>query len=84
VKPTPDALYIVEPGNREPGHTRGTMTKYRTNADGSAVCPHRDLSVCPACAHADHDLIAVAGSHFHFPHLTSVERGLLVKEALNA
>lgn len=26
------------------------MTKFRTNADGSLVCQHRDLSVCNDCA----------------------------------
>lgn len=26
------------------------MPAFRTNADGSLVCPHRDLSVCPPCA----------------------------------
>lgn len=25
---------------------------YHTQADGTAVCPHRDLSVCPECATA--------------------------------
>lgn len=38
---------------------------YRTNADGTAVCPHRDLSVCPDCYTADPALIEVAGAHFH-------------------
>jgi hypothetical protein len=41
-------------------------SKYRTNADGSAVCPHRDLSVCSSCA-TDPTLVNVAGAHFHFP-----------------
>lgn len=40
---------------------------YRTNADGSAVCPHRDLSVCAECVAADPDLIDCVGVHFHVP-----------------
>lgn len=42
------------------------MTRYRTNADGSAVCPHRDLSVCPACR-KDPNLVEASGAWFHFP-----------------
>lgn len=41
------------------------MGKYRTNADGTAVCPHRDLSVCDPCAAADPMLVEVLGAHFH-------------------
>lgn len=37
---------------------------YRENADGTAVCPHRDLSVCPSCAATDERLVEVAGAHF--------------------
>jgi hypothetical protein len=39
--------------------------RFDTNADGSLVCAHRDLSVCPTCAKAPgvHD---VYGAHFHF------------------
>lgn len=42
---------------------------WRTNADGSLVCPHRELSVCPDCA-AHPDVIEVEGAHFHDPHGT--------------
>jgi hypothetical protein len=36
---------------------------FRTNADGSLVCDHRDLSCCEACA--DHpEIVEVYGSHF--------------------
>jgi hypothetical protein len=42
------------------------MTTYRSNADGTAVCPHRDLSVCPHCA-TDPTLVEVAGAHYHLP-----------------
>jgi hypothetical protein len=38
--------------------------RYRSNADGSAVCQHRDLSVCPTCAAADDRLVDVVGAHF--------------------
>lgn len=41
-------------------------TKYRTNADGSAVCPHRDLSVCADCATHPH-IVEVFGAHYHLP-----------------
>lgn len=34
-----------------------------SNADGSAICEHRDLSVCPECA--THPLcVEVVGAHF--------------------
>jgi hypothetical protein len=39
-------------------------TTYRTNADGSVVCKHRDLSVCPACLAADPNLVDVLGAVF--------------------
>ena len=42
-----------------------TPNQYRTNADGTAVCSHRDISVCPDCFTADPALIEVAGAHFH-------------------
>lgn len=38
--------------------------KYRTNADGSAVCPHRDLTVCADCATHPH-IVEVFGAHYH-------------------
>ncbi len=38
--------------------------KYRTNADGSAVCPHRDMSVCADCATHPH-IVEVFGAHYH-------------------
>jgi hypothetical protein len=37
---------------------------WRTNADESLVCPHRDLSVCPACA-AHPEVVEVYGVHYH-------------------
>lgn len=42
------------------------MPNFRTNADGSAVCPHRDLSVCPGCA-SDPAVVEVAGAHYYVP-----------------
>lgn len=41
-------------------------TKYRSNADGTAVCPHRDLSVCASCA-TDPTLVESMGAHYHVP-----------------
>ena len=39
---------------------------WRTNADGSLACPHRDLSVCPTCA--EHPEVAeVVGAHYWDP-----------------
>lgn len=42
-------------------------TKYRSNADGTAVCRHRDLSVCADCAAADEALVPVSGAYYHVP-----------------
>lgn len=41
-------------------------TVVRLNADGTAVCPHRDLSVCSHCA-TDARYIEVAGAHYFIP-----------------
>lgn len=49
---------------------------YRTNVDGSAVCPHRDLSCCPSCVAADPLLVEVYGIHYHV--LSTVERDALL------
>jgi len=46
----------------------------RTNADGSAVCRHRDLSVCDQCA-TDERYVEVAGVHYWIP--DAVERAEL-------
>lgn len=45
--------------------TENRPYEYRTNADGSAVCAHRDLSCCPACVASDPLLVEVAGVHYH-------------------
>lgn len=39
-------------------------TTYRHNSDGSAVCSHRDLSVCDACKAADPMLRDILGATF--------------------
>lgn len=39
---------------------------WRTNADGSLVCPHRDLSVCLACSTLP-GVTEVAGAHYWDP-----------------
>lgn len=36
---------------------------WRHNPDGSLVCPHRDLTVCPRCAEHP-DVIDVVGAHY--------------------
>jgi hypothetical protein len=50
---------------------------FRTNADGTAVCPHRDLSVCPACA-SDPAVVEVVGAHYYIP--DAAERARLLAE----
>ncbi len=40
--------------------------RWRTNATGSLVCPHRNMSVCPDCAEHP-DITDVAGAHFYDP-----------------
>jgi hypothetical protein len=37
-----------------------------TQEDGRFVCPHRDLSRCPACARHPH-LVEVSGVYFYVP-----------------
>jgi hypothetical protein len=37
------------------------------NADGSAVCRHRDLSVCPGCRAANGAYVVVHGATYHVP-----------------
>lgn len=39
---------------------------WHEQADGSLVCPHRDLSVCPACAQRP-EAVEVVGAHFWLP-----------------
>lgn len=41
-----------------------TVIRFRSNADGTAVCPHRDLSVCTECA-SHPEIVEVSGAHFH-------------------
>lgn len=52
-------------------------TQYRYNVDGSAVCPHRDLTCCPTCVAADPNLRDVAGAHYLF---TDAEFAALLEE----
>lgn len=44
-----------------------TAAIFREQADGSLVCPHRDLSVCPPCAASDPAIVDVVGAHFYVP-----------------
>ena len=52
-------------------------SRWRTNADDSLVCPHRDGSVCHACAD-NPDIVDVFGAHFHLP--DPAERAILAEE----
>jgi hypothetical protein len=44
--------------------TRRLPRGWRTNSDDSAVCPHRDLSVCPKCENSYVELVNVYGECF--------------------
>jgi hypothetical protein len=37
--------------------------RWNTNADGSLVCPHRDMSVCRECAQHP-QVLDVMGAHY--------------------
>lgn len=37
---------------------------FRTGHDDSLACPHRDLSVCPACVAKYTEIVDVYGRHF--------------------
>lgn len=52
------------PSGEIPDRPPSPTKEYRFNADGSAVCAHRDLSVCPKCLAADPNLVDVSGSVF--------------------
>lgn len=41
---------------------------FHEQADGTLVCPHRDLSTCDACA-TEHEpaIVEIAGAHFWIP-----------------
>lgn len=44
-----------------------TITKksqFDTNADGTLVCIHRDLTCCSACADAHEEVTEVFGAHY--------------------
>lgn len=43
-----------------------TAPKFRSNADGTAVCAHRDLTVCADCA-TDETIVEVFGAFYHLP-----------------
>lgn len=47
---------------------------FRTNADGSLVCQHRDLSCCPVCSDRP-EIVDVYGHHYFVP--DPVERAAL-------
>jgi hypothetical protein len=46
--------------------------KFRSNADGTAVCIHRDLSVCDECAKHE-AIVEVIGAHYYVPNATERE-----------
>lgn len=41
-----------------------TKAGFETNADGSLICIHRDLSCCKPCAEAHQQIVDVYGAHF--------------------
>jgi hypothetical protein len=47
--------------------TTTNPARWNTNADGSLVCPHRDLSVCPSCLAAHDTVIDVFGAAYYTP-----------------
>ena len=58
---------------QHPGHSTWT-----TNADGSAVCPHRDLTVCTDCRYHP-DVVEVGGAFF----ILSADEQAALREALS-
>jgi hypothetical protein len=46
---------------------RNEKFNFHQQADGSLVCPHRDLSVCRACMAADPNLLDIVGAVFLVP-----------------
>lgn len=51
---------------------------YREGSEGEAICPHRDTTVCPACAASDERLVEVYGVWFFVP--DGAERAELERE----
>lgn len=51
---------------------------FRSQADGSLVCPHRDLFVCPACLTVSETLVDVFGQTYYIP--DPAERTILATE----
>jgi len=60
---TPDPSKHLDDAHRE---MILNSLKFRSNADGTAVCAHRDLSVCDECA-KDESIVEVVGAHYHVP-----------------
>src|SRR5580765_4967327 len=56
---------------------------FRTNADGSAVCPHRDLSVCRECA-ALPGVVDVYGAHYVLPPDDAAASAFVIGQAYTA
>jgi hypothetical protein len=40
---------------------------FREQADGTLVCPHRDLYVCDTCATSSPGIVEVMGVHYWIP-----------------
>lgn len=53
----------VDPGLGEIGNRPHPPAGWRENDDGTAVCPHRDLSVCSSCAN-EPELVDGRGAYF--------------------
>ncbi len=45
----------------------GLPKGWREGHGGDLACPHRDCSVCPACAAAHVECVEVYGQHFWVP-----------------
>jgi len=58
------------------------MMPLRSNADGSVVCAHRDLSCCERCLAADEQLVDVYGAVYRVP--DPAERAALLAELAEA
>lgn len=61
--------YGVRGPARQPIYNRGVCNSklpdgWHEAKDGALVCPHRDLSVCEACARAHAEVVDVGGVHF--------------------
>ena len=69
---------IIQP--RPPTFRSNPPRGWHEQADGSLACPHRDLSVCDACAASTPEAHETYGRHFWIP--DPADRRLLRQEKL--